>query len=194
MISSALSDDLKIRAMRSKGLTEELAKQALATASTTAAEKVALKSQNALSRGISSLKNGFIGLGKAMAAHPYITIAIAATTLISVMVALAKNAKTTEEKIADLNEKFSEISEKVKNASSEFQNLKKSTDSIIPRFAELSKGVDRFGYHSLMFLSNIITKASTQHSDSLCSVQALFFAVIAALLLLTNLLTIDFNS
>ena len=128
-----------------KGLTESEAQQALATAATTAANKAALKSQNALSRGISSLKNGFIGLGKAMAAHPYITIAIAATTLISVMVALAKNAKTTEEKIADLNEKFNEISEKVKTVSSEFQNLKKSTDSIIPRFAELSKGVDRFG-------------------------------------------------
>ena len=129
-----------------------------------------------------------------MAAHPYISTAIAIAAVTSAIVVAVRNIKTTEEKIADLNEKFNEISENIKTVSSEFQNLKKSTDSIIPRFAELSKGVDRFGYHSLMFLSNIITKASTQHSDSLCSVQALFFAVIAASIMLTVLLTIDFNA
>lgn len=53
--------------------------------------------------------------------------------------------KSTDEKIKDLTQDLNSSLQEVQSISKEFQNLKSSADEVIPRFAELSNGVDEFG-------------------------------------------------
>ena len=53
--------------------------------------------------------------------------------------------KSTDEKIKDLSQDLNTSLQNIQSISKEFQNLKSSADEIIPRFAELSNGVDNFG-------------------------------------------------
>ena len=53
--------------------------------------------------------------------------------------------KSTDEKIKDLSQDLNASLQNIQSISKEFQNLKSSADEIIPRFAELSNGVDNFG-------------------------------------------------
>ncbi len=55
--------------------------------------------------------------------------------------------KSTEERIADLNEKLKESASAIKTVSDSFRELKANSDSIFPRFVELAKGVDAFGHN-----------------------------------------------
>lgn len=49
------------------------------------------------------------------------------------------------EELANLESEFEELQNKINNASNEFRSLKSSADTVIPRFAELAKGVDALG-------------------------------------------------
>lgn len=53
--------------------------------------------------------------------------------------------KSAEERLEDLESKWKELSDKITTASNDFKQLKSSADEVIPRFAELAKGVDQFG-------------------------------------------------
>lgn len=58
---------------------------------------------------------------------------------------LIGNIESSEETISRLDNEFEEISGTIKGIASSYSELKKNTDDIIPRFIELSKGVNEFG-------------------------------------------------
>lgn len=58
---------------------------------------------------------------------------------------LIGNIESSEETISRLDNEFEEISGTIKGIASSYSELKKNTDDIIPRFVELSKGVNEFG-------------------------------------------------
>lgn len=53
--------------------------------------------------------------------------------------------KSTDEKLNDLGETAKEIKSTINGLASSFRNLKSEATSVIPRFAELADGVDKFG-------------------------------------------------
>ncbi len=55
--------------------------------------------------------------------------------------------KSTEERVADLNEKLKESTSAIKTVSDSFRELKANSASIFQRFVELAKGVDTFGHN-----------------------------------------------
>ncbi len=58
---------------------------------------------------------------------------------------IKENCKSLTEKISDANTKLKEISDSAQKSAKDFQNLKKSIDDVMPRFAELAKGVNALG-------------------------------------------------
>lgn len=72
-------------------------------------------------------------------------IALGVSALITAVTALSGAFKSNEEKLAELNEEYDELYSTIRNVSSEFKSLKTSADEVIPRFAELAKGVNKFG-------------------------------------------------
>lgn len=72
-------------------------------------------------------------------------IALGITAVITAVTALANGYKSSEERLAELNEEHNELIRSVRTAESEFRSLRDSADEVIPRFAELAKGVNQFG-------------------------------------------------
>ena len=72
-------------------------------------------------------------------------IALGVSALITAVTALSGAFKSNEEKLAELNEEYDSLYSTIKNVSSEFKSLKTSADEVIPRFAELARGVNKFG-------------------------------------------------
>lgn len=72
-------------------------------------------------------------------------IALGITAVITAVTALANGYKSSEERLAELNEEHNELIRSVRTAESEFRSLRDSADDVIPRFAELAKGVNQFG-------------------------------------------------
>lgn len=74
-------------------------------------------------------------------------IAIAVTAVVSVVSALVSLFGGSSKSIQELDSELDELISDAKNAASEFSSLKASVDDVLPRFAELAKGVDSFGKH-----------------------------------------------
>ena len=72
-------------------------------------------------------------------------IALGVSALITAVTALSGAFKSNEERLAELNEEYDSLYSTIRNVSSEFKSLKTSADEVIPRFAELAKGVNKFG-------------------------------------------------
>lgn len=72
-------------------------------------------------------------------------VALGISAVITAVTALSGAFKSNEEKLAELNEEYDSLNSTIKNISSEFKSLKTSADEVIPRFAELAKGVNKFG-------------------------------------------------
>ncbi len=72
-------------------------------------------------------------------------VALGISAVITAVTALSGAFKSNEEKLAELNEEYDSLNSTIKNISSEFKSLKTSADDVIPRFAELAKGVNKFG-------------------------------------------------
>ena len=72
-------------------------------------------------------------------------IALGITAVITAVTALANGYKSSEERLAELNEEHNELIRSVRTVESEFRSLRDSADDVIPRFAELAKGVNQFG-------------------------------------------------
>lgn len=72
-------------------------------------------------------------------------VALGISAVITAVTALSGTFKSNEEKLAELNEEYDSLNSTIKNISSEFKSLKASADEVIPRFAELAKGVNKFG-------------------------------------------------
>lgn len=72
-------------------------------------------------------------------------IALGISAVITAVTALSGAFKSNEERLAELNEEYDSLNSTIRNISSEFKSLKTSADEVIPRFAELAKGVNKFG-------------------------------------------------
>lgn len=72
-------------------------------------------------------------------------VALGISAVITAVTALSGAFKSNEEKLAELNEEYDSLNSTIKNISSEFKSLKTSADEVVPRFAELAKGVNKFG-------------------------------------------------
>lgn len=90
------------------------------------------------------LKEQFLLLLK----NPLTWVAIAVVGVVALTKAI-ENSIVTEEKlneeIEELNSNWSELSSTIQNSAQSFQSLKKSADELIPRYAELAQGVDKYG-------------------------------------------------
>lgn len=70
----------------------------------------------------------------------------AALILIPQIVDACVNAyKKNHKSIEELNEEYKELRSEIDNISDSYRDLKSTADETIPRFAELAKGVDKFG-------------------------------------------------
>ena len=80
---------------------------------------------------------------KAMPALGKIGVIVTAVTAVATVVGLVANKVKKSSK--DIEEAFDDAIQKAKDAQKAFRNLKSSSSDIIPRFAELANGVDKFG-------------------------------------------------
>lgn len=107
-----------------------------------------LNSMAASSASTSGLKasGGVSGIWAGMGALGKIGIIVSIiATVISLISTLVGRIKTAEEKTAELNNKWQELQSTIQGTVNEFKSLKDSANEIIPRFAELAKGVDDYG-------------------------------------------------
>ena len=73
-------------------------------------------------------------------------IAMLASFAINGIITLIANAcQSIDDKIKSLNEDLDKSVQNVKSISDEFNSLKNSADEIIPQYAKLAQGVDKFG-------------------------------------------------
>lgn len=72
-------------------------------------------------------------------------ISLAITAVIEVVVGLVSWLGNTADGMAELDNELDDLISTAQTAANEFSTLKQSADEIIPRFAELAKGVNEFG-------------------------------------------------
>lgn len=75
-------------------------------------------------------------------------VAIAASAILELGVFIYEQVsqlETSAEKLTRLKDEFKQIADEMSGISNGYRDLKKSAEDIIPRFAELSKGVNEFG-------------------------------------------------
>lgn len=125
-----------LNAMSSGQLTETEGKQMLTTLGLAAADGTLTVANKGLATSFKSL----------MASIPVFGwIALAISVVIEAVTVLASIIDTTSNSIADLDSELDSLTTTAKNTANEFSNLKSNADDIIPRFAELAKGVNDFG-------------------------------------------------
>ena len=125
-----------LNAMSSGLLTETEGKQILTTLGLAAADGTLTVANKGLATSFKSL----------MASIPVFGwIALAISVVIEAVTVLASIIDTTSSSIADLDSELDSLTTTAKNTANEFSNLKSNADDIIPRFAELAKGVNDLG-------------------------------------------------
>lgn len=123
-------------AVASKQLTQTEANQILATLGLATAEGSLTVANKTLASSFKSL----------MASIPvWGWIALAVSVLIEVINGIAMAAGNSTDKISELDNELNELISTAQTAANDFSNLKSSADEVIPRFAELAKGVNEFG-------------------------------------------------
>ena len=99
----------------------------------------------ALQQQTLSAKAASFAMG-ALKAATNIGLAMLASLAINGIITLITNAcQSIDEKIKELNQEFEQSVKKVKSISDEFKSFKSSADEIIPQYAKLAQGVDKFG-------------------------------------------------
>lgn len=132
--TTALSEADQIAILMSKGLTQEEAKQALATASSSAANVTATATTGALTTATASLKAAIKGLGVAMASNPLL-IAAAAIGAVAVSANLLKNH------CENLKQQANEVTQTYQSQTEELKNTKNQLDELKSKYVELSNEV-----------------------------------------------------
>lgn len=72
-------------------------------------------------------------------------ISMAISAILSLGVPLISWIKNSRKSLEDLKEEYKNLSSEIQSTASEFASLKKNSDKIIPRYAELSQGVNLLG-------------------------------------------------
>lgn len=141
-----------VAALTTAGYTEEIVAATAATVSFAEAEGTATVATSALTSaqaGATAATSGLSVVGKGlfavMKAHPILAVVSALSIAIPIIKNIVGSVKSAEERIAEFNKTLDDNVKKVQNIASNYRQLKTSADSIIPRFAELSKGVNTFG-------------------------------------------------
>lgn len=102
-----------------------------------------------LSSVLSKLKAGLITFGKSFAtafkSNPIGWIVTGVSVVSSVISGFKKKADEVEQEAQDIERAFESAVSNIQNVSDGFRNLKSSSNNIIPRFAELARGVNEFG-------------------------------------------------
>ena len=123
-------------AVTSGALTAEESAQILTTLGLTTAEGALTAANTTLAASFKSL----------MASIPVFGwIALGISVVIEAVTFLSSSIHDTSDSIHDVEKQLQELDATTKQISDDFRALKSSADEIIPRFAELSKGVDKFG-------------------------------------------------
>lgn len=118
------------------------------------------------------LKTAFTGLAtklgmSAAALGGWIAAAVGIYAVIKIINHFATASERAAEELAKLEEEYDELQDKISNTASEFKNLRTSAESVIPRFAELAKGVNALGknvsltdeeYNEFLSLNNQIAE------------------------------------
>ena len=80
------------------------------------------------------------------ASIPVIGLVLAAISAVVAGVSMAGGAMgETKKSIEELDKEWEELSDTVKTSAEEFRSLKTNAEEIIPRYAELAQGVDKYG-------------------------------------------------
>lgn len=80
------------------------------------------------------------------ASIPVIGLVLAAVSAVVAGISLAGGTMgKTKKSIEELDKEWEELSDTVKNSAEEFRSLKTNAEEIIPRYAELAQGVDKYG-------------------------------------------------
>ena len=85
------------------------------------------------------------GIAATTAQVAMVGIAAALVIIPQVVNACVQAYKANHKSIEELNEEYEELKLKIDNAADAYRDLKSTSDDVIPRFAELAKGVDKFG-------------------------------------------------
>ena len=126
--------------------TEELTRDKLMAAGATGQEIMALLGLTGAATGAAaSLKAVGLALKTMIVGNPIGFILTIISTVAMLAPLFEDVFKSAEEKLKDLESEWKTLSETINTASNDFKTLKSSADDVIPRFAELAKGVDQFG-------------------------------------------------
>lgn len=91
---------------------------------------------------LQGLKNAILGV---LASNPIGWIMMLVSAIAMFAPAISKAFKSTEEKMQELEQEWDTLEDKINTASNNFKTLASSAQEVIPRFAELAEGVDKFG-------------------------------------------------
>lgn len=129
-----------------KEITEEEYKQIISTLGLSSAEKGLVAADGALIAANKGVAASFKSLMASVPIWGWIALGISLVIEFAGVIGdLIGNIESSEETISRLDNEFEEISGTIKGIASSYSELKKNTDDIIPRFVELSKGVNEFG-------------------------------------------------
>lgn len=139
--NAQFSSELNEKALKQSGLTEAVYKYITSLGVSSAAEMTFAQKLKLSTIALKEQAVAFIAspLGKAA------IIAAAIFAIVKVIDYFTSAEERAAEELANLESEFEELQDKINSASNEFRSLKSSADTIIPRFAELSKGVDALG-------------------------------------------------
>lgn len=80
------------------------------------------------------------------ASIPVIGLVLAAIAAVVAAISLFSDKnKKAKKSIQELNDEYDSLKEKIDSVADSYRELKSTSDEVIPRFVELSKGVDKFG-------------------------------------------------
>lgn len=131
------------RAVASGTISKEQANQILQTVGLTLSENGLVAANTGLAASNHGLAASFKSL---MASIPvWGWVALGVSVVIEVVTALSSVLKSTNDRIKDLESESKQLRSEISSIANEYSNLKKSADEVIPRFAELAKGVNQFG-------------------------------------------------
>lgn len=83
--------------------------------------------------------NAVIGMGIGL------IVSLISSGIMELIEFVKENTKPVAERLSDINSELKETESTIKEISNGYQQLKKDADEVIPRFAELAKGVNSFG-------------------------------------------------
>ena len=124
-------------------LTEAQMKQILTTNKQNAANGAAAVSFKNLGQTAGAAWKSMSALSKFSLIAGVVTTAI--TLIASAWNYFSERAERAKQKMQELEDEFKEIQSTITSTANSFTNLKNTSDDVIPRFAELAKGVNEFG-------------------------------------------------